>query len=73
MYLAAPEKGGSGQYLGPIMTNIIRMQLALADIDEKSVDNLLRNYFESFYDLAAATRREILWDDLVAKYGLPSR
>lgn len=74
LHLACPGgSNGQGQFVGPIMKDIIQKRYILKSASESSVDDLLREFFNEFYDLAACSRAQQLTNEVVAAHGLPSR
>jgi hypothetical protein len=72
-YLGVPGGFGHGEILGPIMQQSILSRHSLDQVDEASILQVLRLYFEKVYDLAACSRASILTDDQVAAHSLPPR
>jgi hypothetical protein len=74
VYLAAP--GGplnTGQFLGPILKDVLQQRYCLSDLSDAEITEVLRSYFIEFYDLAACIRADALTDPLVAAHNLPHR
>jgi hypothetical protein len=73
-YLTAPGgELGNGQFFGPVMTDSIERRYTLTEVSDAAIADLLRRYFAAIYDLAAASRRDILTDPVIAAHNLPPR
>ena len=72
-YLAVPGAQGNGEIIGPVMQSSIVSRHSLAEANEASVLQVLRSYFEKFYDMAACSRSSVLTEAQIAAHGLPPR
>jgi hypothetical protein len=61
-----------GQFVGPIMKNSIQRRYELKDTNRKSLHDILRSFFNDFYDLAAFSREQHLTAALTTAHQLPS-
>jgi hypothetical protein len=73
-YLVTPSlEFGSGEFHGPVGKPEIVRAYVLSTGRDAEVMDILRQYLDDFYDLAAASRAAVLTDEIVAKQGLPPR
>ena len=73
-YLITPSlEFGSGEFHGPVGKPEIVRTYPLSTGKDAEVMNILRQYLDDFYDLAAASREQVLTDEIVAQNGLPPR
>jgi hypothetical protein len=68
VYMGAPHpEFSAGDYYGPIRETSLVRRYELADTEPAALFDILRDFFNEFYDLAECTRSEILSDQHVSK------
>ena len=72
-YLTIPGLHQRGEFRGPIMQDVFQRRYSLATISDQDVRNVLRTFFEEFYDLVALARSDAFDDNTIAAHDLPSR
>jgi hypothetical protein len=73
-YLGVPGgPSNMSQMVGPIMRDAFRRTYTLEDHSDAAIRNLLKTYFDDFYDLAACSRADVLTDQLVAAHDIAPR
>jgi hypothetical protein len=63
----------SGEFVGPFRSPSFEKRYVLEDVHPHQILDVLRQFFDEFYDLAACSRSMVLTDALVAANGLPPR
>jgi len=73
-HMGAPHpEFSSGHYYGPIREASLVRRYELSDVQQAALFNILRQFFEEFYDLAECSRSEILTDEHVRRNDIPPR
>lgn len=74
IYAAVPSiEFSGGQFVGPFRSPSFEKRYVLEDVRPHQVSDVLRQFFDEFYDLAACSRSTVLTDAHVVGNGLPPR
>jgi hypothetical protein len=74
VFMGAPHPEFSGgHYYGPIREASLVRRYELRDMQRAALFNILRQFFDEFYDLAECSRSEVLTDEYVRKNDIPPR
>ena len=74
VYMGAPHPDFSlGHYYGPIREWSLVRRYELRDVQRAALFNILRQFFNEFYDLAECSRSDVLTDEYVRKNDIPSQ
>ena len=74
VFMGAPHpEFSSGHYYGPIRERSLVRRYELPDARQATLFNILRQFFEEFYDLAECTRSDVLTDEHIRKNAIPPR
>lgn len=63
----------NGEFVGPFRVPSFQKRYVLTDVRPHHLSDILRQFFDEFYDLAACSRSEVLTDAHVAANQLPAR
>jgi hypothetical protein len=74
VFMGAPHpEFSSGHYYGPIREKSLVRRYELFDTQQVALFNVLRQFFDEFYDLAECIRADVLSDELTRKNAIPTR
>jgi hypothetical protein len=63
----------SGEFVGPFRSPAFEKRYVLEDVHPHQISDVLRQFFDEFYDLAACSRSEVLTDAHVTANQIPPR